>query len=112
MADEFQAFIYRLENAVALFNYQKPSPRHQVNTFCHRYAITCHPANTWGWRDDIIREVTGRNDHDSESLEVYTAAAQRLLLDQHTEAVRRAVQQIYEHRLPGRVPENVAAAEG
>ena len=48
LADEFQAFIYRLENAVALFNPQKPSPQHQVNAFSRGYGVTWHPANTWG----------------------------------------------------------------
>lgn len=43
LADEFQAFLYRLENAVALFNPLRPSPQHQVNSLSHGYAITCHP---------------------------------------------------------------------
>ena len=110
LADEFQAFIYRLENAVALFSPQKPSPHHQVNAFSNGHAVTWHPANTWGWLDDIIREVTGHSDHDNESLEVYTSAAQRQLLDQHTEAVCRAVQQVYDHCRAGQAPNAAAPA--
>ena len=62
--------------------------------------------------DDIIREVSGRDDHDNESLEVYTAAAQRLLLDQHPEVVRDAFQQVYDHSRAGREPNPATSAAG
>ena len=66
--------------------------------------VTWHPTNTWGWLDDVIHEVTSRSVQDNATLQVYTAATQRLLLEQDTEIVRDAVQQVYDHSRTGAVP--------